>query len=130
MYKNKEIEEDEQQEKPIKELSFKREYDKIEDGVERNKRKIIDNINTYAINQSNKVQNEIEKKLQWYKTRQQELEDKGVDFSKVNTKNFIEFKSYQGGGEKADAIQTKSEYVPRKSVLTDPLRTTKIMSET
>lgn len=45
-------------------MKFKREYDKIEDEVERNKRKIIDGINTYAINESNKVQTEIERKIE------------------------------------------------------------------
>jgi len=48
MYKNKELEDN--QDNPdvnnFKELKFKREYDKIEDEVERNKRKIIDVINT------------------------------------------------------------------------------------
>lgn len=57
-------EEQEEDQPQLKELRFKREYDKIEDEVERNKRKIIDGINTYAINESTKVQNEIEKNIE------------------------------------------------------------------
>jgi len=104
MYKNKELEETQEANdaNTFKELKFKREYDKIDDEVERNKRKIIDGINTYAINESVKVQNEIGKSLEMYKTRMRELEQNPQ--IKEGSTNFMEFKSFYGGGERADAL--------------------------
>lgn len=63
----------------MKPLRFKRELDNIEDEKERNKRRIMDNINVLAIDESAKVQQMIHKQLEKLRSQQQRLETQAVE---------------------------------------------------
>jgi len=83
MYKNKGIEEEiddllnnKNNNNNLKELNFKREYDKIENDIERNKKQIMDKINTFAINESVKLESNIQNLINEYKNKEVELKER------------------------------------------------------
>lgn len=137
MYKNKGIEEEiddllnnnKNNNNNIKELNFKREYDKIDNGIERNKKQIMDKINTFAINESIKIESNIQNLIETYKNKEIELKQK-FDTYKSENKDYQSFKSFQGGNEIVDFNNKTIQYNERNNVYVDPLRTTKIMSDT
>lgn len=110
----------------IKKLKFKRELENIECDKERNKREIMDKINVVAIDESARVQMMIHKQLEQLRSKQLDLEDAArdhnLDIEKMREKA-------KRASINSDQVY-KSDYKERNNVFTDPLRTTKLMSET
>jgi len=86
----------------------------------------MDKINVVAIDESARVQMMIHKQLEQLRGKQMELEDaaksQNLDIDKMREKA-------KRASMNSDQ-KYKSDYKERNSVFTDPLRTTKLMSET